>query len=237
MNIFERPILIFSNYCKYSNLFLENIVQYPELFDLFIRVNIDVDPETAERPAIFYEIQKILQYNITSVPTIIIENGEYVLSGKEAFSWLEFQINKLNTLNENNENPVPETNYESLEAFNPLEMGSFSDGYASIDDTIPKSQSFKFLNQSDQSINTPSEDPTPDGNYSSFMQKRNDTIDKPKYQSTSQRPHSNNTNNKDINPKSAEVNKKYEQLLAERENLMPKKTIPKKVNFSTGNCE
>jgi glutaredoxin-related protein len=237
--MFERPILFYSNYCNYSNLFIEQLAQLEPLYDSFIRINIDIDPQTKQRPKVFYEIQQVLQFKISDVPTIIVQNGEFILSGKEAFNWLEYQIKEISKQIENHQAQSKELHPESLEAFNPLEMGAFSDGYATIDDSAPKSQSFQFLNSPMQSIRTPEENgqniDKNSNDYSSFLQNRNNIDNKTKYQSSSQRPvsrQSHNDNNSK-NSKSHEVDKKYEQLLAEREMMFNKKQ-PKRVNFADG---
>lgn len=251
--MFERPILIYSNYCKYSQLFIQYLIKYPELYESFIRLNIDHDEKSKQRPKVFYDIQESLQFKITEVPTIIVQNGEYVLSGKEAFSWLEYYLNELNKQLQEPSN-IESNNQEMLEPFNPLEMGSFSDGYAGINDELPSLQSFQFVNAPIQSINTPQDNGekyekqdfqnnNDQNEYSNFMQKRNSVNSNPKYQSSQGRPvaqMSNNSydkNNSRMNRKQNEVDKKYEQLLAEREMTSNKKKIPKRVNFADGTFE
>lgn len=253
--MFNRPILIYSNYCNYSKLFLQNLIKFPELYNSFIRINIDLDPHTKKRPKTFYEIQEILQFKITNVPTIIVQNGEFVLTGKEAFSWLEYSVNQLykdqdeEQLEEQIQVQSIEQQPEILEAFNPLEMGSFSDGYAGIDNSMPSLQSFQFLNAPSQYINTPNENgenlKKPNGqlqentdDYSNYMQKRNSLNNNAQYQSSQQRPMSQLSNNHEsMSKKQNEVDKKYEQLLAEREMMTVKKKTPKRVNFANGTFE
>jgi predicted DsbA family dithiol-disulfide isomerase len=247
--MFERPILIYSNYCNYSKLFIQHLQQFPELYESFIRLNIDYDLNTKQRPTAFYEIQELLQFKITDVPTIIVQNGEYILSGKEAFTWLEYQLNELNKQLEMQQES--NTNQENiLEPFNPLEMGSFSDGYAGVDNSLPNSQSFQFLNEPIQNINTPQDSNENfekqnsqfDGDqedYSNYMKKRNSVNNNPRYQSSQNRPLSHSSNNYDksnskINKKQNEIDKKYEELLAQREMTVSKKKVPKRVNFADG---
>jgi hypothetical protein len=113
-------------------------MKYPELFDSFIRMNIDVDPKTKQRPKSFYQIQQMLDIKITKVPTLITPNAQYILSDVEAFKWLEYQIKLLT-----------DTSGE-LQAFNPNEMASFSDNYATYGSTDlcdAKEQSFKFYKE------------------------------------------------------------------------------------------
>lgn len=147
--LFERPILIWSEYCNYSKNFISALVKHNELYESFIRVNIDVDPNTHRRPALFYQIQAALKFKIQQVPTIIVNGGEYILSGVEAFKWLDYTINKQQVVQ------------EELQGFNPVEMGSFSDSYAKYGSTKlhdATEQSFKFLDKQDQRIETPQED-------------------------------------------------------------------------------
>lgn len=146
-SMFERPILIYSDYCIHSTNFINGLMKNPEIFDIFIRVNIDIDPNTRQRPEAFYQIQNVLQHKITEVPTIIIDNGNGILSGVEAFQWLEYQLNRETA--------------EELTPFNPVEMGSFSDSYSTYGSDNPndaREQTFKFINKPDQKINTPQED-------------------------------------------------------------------------------
>jgi hypothetical protein len=146
--MFERPVLIYSDYCIHSTNFINELMKNKELFESFIRLNIDVDANTRSRPSVFYEIQEKLSYKITEIPTIIVENAEYILTGVNAFEWLEYTIKQ------------QEEKEKELVAFNPIEMGSFSDSYSSYgctDLNDAKEQCFKFLNKSDEKINTPQE--------------------------------------------------------------------------------
>lgn len=136
--MFDKPIVIYSDYCVYSKNFLETLMKYPELFNSFIRMNIDVNPSTRKRPDAFYQIQKMLDIKITKVPTLITPNAQYILSDVEAFKWLEHQIKLLT-----------DTSGE-LQPFNPNEMISFSDNYANFGSTNlcdAKEQSFKFYKE------------------------------------------------------------------------------------------
>lgn len=145
--MFDRPILFYSNYCIHSTNYINALVKHPEIFESFIRINIDIDPETKSRPAAFYEIQSMLNCKIAEIPTIVVSNGEYVLTGVEAFKWLEHQISST----EENKELIP---------FNPIEMGSFSDSYASYgsnDLNDAKEQTFKFIGKEEEKINTPQE--------------------------------------------------------------------------------
>lgn len=137
--MFEKPIVIYSDYCVYSKNFIQTLMKYPDLYNSFIRMNIDVDVKTKRRPKAFYQVQEVLGVKITKVPTLITPNAQYVLSDVDAFKWLEYQVKLLT-----------DTSGE-LQPFNPNEMSSFSDNYANFGSTNlcdAKEQSFKFL-QSD----------------------------------------------------------------------------------------
>jgi hypothetical protein len=134
--MFDKPILIYSNFCVFSQNFIKILMKQPELFESFIRMNIDVDPRTKKRPQAFYQIQQALGIKITKVPTIITPNAQHILSDEDAFKWLEHQIRIL------------KSDSGELQAFNPNEMGSFSDNYANIGSTDicdAKEQNFKFF--------------------------------------------------------------------------------------------
>jgi len=131
----------------YSGKFIELLKPHSELFNSFTFLNIDVDPKTNKRPQLFYDIQKQLDFTITDVPTILLNDGEYILSGAEAFKWLEHQISTKNK--------------RELEGFNPNEMGSFSDMYSPIGSSDlhnASEQSFKFIHKPNDIIQTPPED-------------------------------------------------------------------------------
>jgi hypothetical protein len=136
--MFDKPILVYSDYCNFSKNFIETLMKHPVLFETFIRMNIDVNPSTKKRPQSFYQVQQALDVKISKVPTIITPNAEYVLSDADAFKWLEHQIRIL----------TKET--DELKPFNPNEMSSFSDNYSNFGSTDlcdAKEQSFKFFEQ------------------------------------------------------------------------------------------
>lgn len=134
--MFDKPILIYSDFCVFSKNFLDTLMKHESLFNSFIRMNIDVQTDTKKRPLAFYKIQDALETKITKVPTIITSNAQYILSDTNAFKWLEHQIRLLNTES------------DELKPFNPNEMGSFSDNYSNFGSTDlcdAKEQSFKFF--------------------------------------------------------------------------------------------
>ena len=248
--MFERPLLIFSEYCNHSVNFLNVLMKHPDLFDSFGKINIDIDPKTRRRPQIFFDIQDALNFKISEVPTVIINKGEYVLSGQEAFKWLEYEIDNLE------KNKV-------LEGFNPNEMGSFSDSYSKFGSTElcdATSQSFKFIDSPHDKIYTPQEDsPVTQDDYnkkqrerdqsnslSSIMQTRNSFTSSlmqnnvmpntNSFQNTG-KPNFFNQNTFDKqNNKQKEIDKRFQDLLMEREQLTPVQQ-PKHVDFASGNIQ
>jgi thiol-disulfide isomerase/thioredoxin len=66
-----------------------------EKFEDVIILKIDVDKLTNKRPQAYYDIQNIYEWSIKSVPTVIVDDGKKVLSGEDAFNWLDSVINKL----------------------------------------------------------------------------------------------------------------------------------------------
>ena len=93
--MFDRPILLYSEYCIHSTNFINTLMKHQELYEDFIRISIDVDTNTRQRPKIFYDIQNELNTKIIEVPTVMTPGPEYVLAGSDAFDWLEFRMNKL----------------------------------------------------------------------------------------------------------------------------------------------
>jgi hypothetical protein len=133
--MFDRPILVYSNYCIHSKNFIQSLMKQQVLFESFIRLNIDADSESKKRPQAFYQVQQALNIKIQTVPTVILIGGEHVLSGVEAFKWLDYQIKSL-------------TQDVELMGFNSNEMTSFSDNYSefgSTDINNATEQSFKFF--------------------------------------------------------------------------------------------
>jgi hypothetical protein len=222
--MFERPILFYSDYCIHSTNFINALMKHQDIFDAFIRVNIDVDQNTKKRPDIFYTVQNTLKYKITEVPTIVIMGGEYILSGVEAFKWLESQIKS--------DEP------EELTGFNSIEMGSFSDSYSlygsnGLNDDV-REQSFKFLGKPEIKINTPEET---SGNISSedynLKQRERESVIKggarvvnqfvPNQSSINSPPinfdRSLFNGNGNVSQKQKDFDSKYQQMLAERQKL------------------
>jgi hypothetical protein len=209
-NLFERPILIYSQYCTYSKEFIGELLETPDIFEAFIRINIDVDEKTRQRPKIFYTIQDALGYKITDVPTIIVGQGEFVLHGEEAFKWLHGITSTTGEQSQpqpqpqqsqpQQSQPQPQSSTTTINPFNPNEMGAFSDGYAQFGDCADASeQSFKFLDKHDEVIPTP--------------QDRREKSNANRQENTPlNRPGSHKQN---------ELDKRFEQLLAERDSMVP----------------
>lgn len=220
--MFDRPVLIYSDYCIHSTNFINGLMKHPEVYEVFIRVNIDVDPTTRQRPEVFYQIQNVLQYKIQEVPTVILPNAEHILTGAEAFKWLEYQLSEQNRSVE-------------LTPFNPVEMGSFSDSYSTYGSNNTtedaKEQTFKFINKPDEPINTPKEDSSivSKDAYSKKQQER-ECFDNTYF--TDDRSKNNNTNNNGgVNVQRGQSDKKdefdlrFQQMMNERNNLQTTKRL------------
>lgn len=229
--MFEKPILIYSDYCQHCQKFIASITEIDSLFEKFIRLNIDVDPVTRKRPQVFYELQQKLEVKITEVPTIIVGNGNYVLSGLDAFKWLDFvqqqQHAQPQQTSQQTSQPQPPT---GVHEFNPNEMLGFSSGYSPlIGEAGAGEHSFKFINKHDEPIPTPQES----GGFSQDDYKRKmaerDQLNvppNPMRPTSAQnlqaplppRPHMSTQPQKS---KEKEMDDRFQQLLAEREASVP----------------
>lgn len=211
--MFDRPILLYSEYCSHCAKFIDTLVKHHELFEAFVRVNVDIDPATRGRPQVFHDIQHALNVRITEVPTIIINQGEYILSGIEAFKWLDFETSQSS---------------RDLEGFNPNEMGSFSDSYSqygSNELNNATEQTFKFIHKPDVHIQTPLEESVATQDDFYRKQKERESFDnvpntpapkKQKIQFTSP-DFPGQSGKRQISEKQKDVDARLQQLLAERE--------------------
>lgn len=224
--MFDRPILFYSEYCIHSTNFINTLMKHQELYESFIRISIDVDTNTRQRPKVFYDIQNELNIKIAEVPTVITPGPEYILAGADAFDWLEFQMNKLK-----------ETS-KDIEGFNSMEMGSFSDSYStygSSDLYDAKEQTFKFIGKQDDKIETPPE--TSSGvskdDYSRKQQER-ETFDNVNYSKPSNQGGNQGGNrggnrggnmggnrggNRGGSDKQRDMDDRLQRMIAERENF------------------
>lgn len=227
--MFDRPILFYSEYCIHSTNFINTLMKHQTLYEDFIRISIDVDVNTRQRPQVFYDIQNELKTKIVEVPTVITPGPEYILAGADAFDWLEFQTNKIKEQS------------KEIEGFNNMEMGSFSDSYStygSSDLYDAKEQTFKFIGKSDDKIETPPE--TSSGvskdDYARKQQER-ETFDNVNYQPQGQQrqpqgqqrqsqgyPNNNTMNfgggkNNGGSDKQRDMDDRLQRMIAERESF------------------
>jgi hypothetical protein len=191
-------------------------MKHPDLYEAFIRISIDVDPSTKKRPSVFYDIQKELNIKISEVPTLITPGPEYVLSGADAFDWLE-QV-------------TSSKKQEELQGFNPVEMGSFSDSYSnygSSDLYDAREQSFKFIGKPDEKIETPPETSSVSKDEFAKKQHERETFDnvnsKPNFSKQTsfnpmmnERPGFKNSRG-GMSEKQKDFDNKLQQMIAERE--------------------
>ena len=109
----NKYILFYSEQCHFSKEFLQTLYKYKDLYQKFIKVN--VDDKRIKLPPYIRE-----------VPTIIVpnSNGKNDLHvGGKAFSWL-------NGLNQNEKRNDAGT----IEDYDPSAMSGFSDGYSLLGD-------------------------------------------------------------------------------------------------------
>lgn len=241
-SIFKRPILVFSNYCKYSLEYVNALSEF-NLIDDFVLVNVDIQKDTKQRSSDFVNLKKILkeqyQYDLKSVPTIIVENGELILSDSDAFDWLRFTINTLNNSKTHNEvkhdnipiNNIPiidnndnrqkqQSETDLITGFNQNEMFSFSDQYSTFgeNESNPKQQSFQFISGDNNFISTPT-----DSNGS--FKKTNKNV-KFQIDDFDQK----NTKNKTYGTeKEKEMTSKYDEMMKERQMMDQKFSAPERV--------
>ena len=209
--MFDKPILFYSEYCIHSTNFLNTLMKTPEFYNNFVRINIDADISTKRRPDIFYNIQRELNIKIVEVPTIITPGPEYVLTGADAFSWLEQELQSYK-------------DKDDIQGFNSIEMGSFSDSYSlygSTDLNNARDQCFQFVNKPGQSIETPEETSSVSKDSLSHKQKERESFDN--IQAMSQKPNQfvNKMQSK-MSDKQKDIESKYQQMMFERQQYGPR---------------
>jgi hypothetical protein len=140
----KRPILIYSEYCQYSNQFLKQLKPHKELFELFYKLKIDVDSITKQRPTEFFLLQKELSEKITKVPMVIVieDNALLMLSDKNAFKWLEYHT-------------TSNKKHDKFSGFIKDEMNSFSDNYSKLNSDLfdASEQNYTFSQSKDYTGN------------------------------------------------------------------------------------
>jgi hypothetical protein len=94
----ENPILLYSTDCKYSNSFLDSLHENKTLYNSFIKVNINKNKRTNKRSQIYTNLVKEFPEYIKSVPCIVLNNKTVILSGNEAFAWLNYTLDNLEEL-------------------------------------------------------------------------------------------------------------------------------------------
>lgn len=119
----HKPILVYSDLCNYSKKFLQLLKNHQDLFDSFVKLNIDPDKYTKKRPQEFYIIQQELGIQIKKVPSLLVIEGNDLLflCDADAFKWLEF-----NTKQRPSKKNI---------GYNKHEMNSFSDDYSKYGST------------------------------------------------------------------------------------------------------
>lgn len=137
-------LLFTSSYCKYSKLFVKNLIEAKE--DKFFQ-EISVDKQkNGRRPEI------VFTYGIKEVPTIIVDETVYV--GKDAFKWLARKIKNLNHAvssqstrmnkheTQTHQRPIAQTPPVSLDGYQCQQSGSF--GISGVSTMAPFDTSQNF---------------------------------------------------------------------------------------------
>jgi hypothetical protein len=205
----------------------------------FVYINVDVDPATKKRSDDFLNLKMLLaqqfNYNLNSVPTIITENGEFILKDTDAFDWLAHTVDTMrntqmnknisDTSQQQQQNEEP----QEISGFNPNEMGSFSDMYSTfgLDVTDPcmdaKNQCFQFLDK-DFKISTP-----PIDTNTSQAQAPQQPMKTVRFSAGGDSSNGKIKNKRGFGTeKEKELNSKYEQMMLERQ-MMDKKMVPERV--------
>ena len=86
--MFKNPIILCSTLCKHCVELVDLMQSNLKVFEDWIVINIDTDTTTGKRPQAYYDIQNIFDKGISSVPTIIVEEGKKLLSGIDAFNYI-----------------------------------------------------------------------------------------------------------------------------------------------------
>jgi hypothetical protein len=145
--------LVYSKYCKHCLQFIDELEKVPQIANCLTPLCIDPQHDghgSYNLPENFIGLQNLLTDKgkelIVKVPTVVFGNGNdsdiVVLSGSDAFNWLEM-----------NEQPQQQQQRE-LEGVNPNEMLSFSDSYSMLNSDSVSNQSYQFINRQFQSIPT-----------------------------------------------------------------------------------
>jgi glutaredoxin-related protein len=104
-------ILIYSKKCPHSLKIINHIN------------NLNLDFEGIEItsknkiPPLIRQIETFFNMKINYVPTIIVDSGEYMLSGNDIYDWFDIVSNSSNKLIENNTNDIV-NNFKTVESFN-----------------------------------------------------------------------------------------------------------------------
>lgn len=87
--MFKNPIVLCSSFCEHSRALVEKMKTTKEHFKDVVFIKIDMDVTTRKRPQAFYDLQNVFEWNIKTVPTVITNEGKSLLSGRDAFEWVD----------------------------------------------------------------------------------------------------------------------------------------------------
>jgi hypothetical protein len=148
---------VYSCACKYSTEFINAIPDI--IFETALVLCIDKNTD-GKRLRLFQTVQDLLGHQITEVPTVIVKGGEFVLTGQEAFRWLEYTLRNNASAGTGTgviDTPQPVAQIPAVQEHS-LEMFGNGTGYSSLNGNVDTPSSFVVPGSlSGFSIPTPAE--------------------------------------------------------------------------------
>lgn len=154
--------LVYSKHCKHCLQFIDELEKVPQIATCLTPLCIDPQHDghgSYNLPENFIRLQNLLSEKgmdiILKVPTVVFgnETDVVVLSGSDAFNWLESQ-QTLGSDEHERERECERERERELEGVNPNEMLSFSDSYSMLNSDSVSNQSYQFINRQLQTIPT-----------------------------------------------------------------------------------
>lgn len=205
-------ILFYSNLCKHSKKFI-NMLEKSGEATFFVRICVDRDIKTKKRHP------SIVQYNITEVPSIIVENK--LLEGISAFNWLcekiqssQDKVNSIPTRQNKPQESIKQLNKDPSDSFQP-----YTDLYSNYTDSC------LVISKDTQDMSIITQDVDSEVTKSNNFLLKDDNLT-----STAINTQINHNNDNKHIPsitikkdslKSKQINNEYNKLLAERDESVP----------------
>jgi len=148
----SNNILIYSKKCPHSLKIINRINDLDLDFD-----GIEITSKN-KIPPIIRQIENYFNMKINYVPTIIVDSGEYMLSGNDIYDWFDIISNPSNQIIENSNT----NNFKTVESFNTnfVNYNQTQNSTKSIDDNFKqmniKDERFDNVNNTDKTMITKS---------------------------------------------------------------------------------